>query len=344
MAARRSFMSDNASGVHPRIMAAIAAANDGHAVSYGDDEYTARAVDVLRGAFGAERDVYLVWGGTAANVLGLKAVTRPYHGIICPETAHINVHECGAPEHFTGCKLLTVKTPDGKLRPEQCRRFIEAIGDTHAVQPRVISISQPTERGTVYSVEEVSAIARFAHENGMVLHMDGARLANAAVSLGNTLRGISFDAGVDALSFGGTKCGLMFGEAVLFADMSHADEFCFIRKQGMQLYSKMRFAAAQFEALLADGLIYDIARRANEMASRFAALLEVIPGITITQPVQANAVFAVIPHHAVETLDRSYGFHVIDTERSECRLMISWDTDDGDIEGFAALARSALAQ
>ena len=340
MKSPRGFASDNNAGVHPRIMEAIAAANEGHVSSYGDDIHTCAATLKIREHFGPEVDVYFVWGGTAANVLGLKAVTRPHNAIICPETAHINVHECGAPEAFTGCKLLTVKTDDGKLRPDMCEPFLEATGDVHMVQPKVISISQAAETGTVYTVDEIRNLAQFAHGHGMTLHMDGARLSNAAVSLGTTFGEMTFGAGVDVLSFGGTKCGLMFGEAVVFRDTGTAGDFRFIRKQGMQLSSKMRFVAVQFEALLTDNLWWDLAGHANEMAALLVRELQMVPGVEITHEVQSNAVFAVIPPACVTELLKSFRFHVVDAGKSECRLMASFDTTKEDIIAFVDTAKA----
>src|SRR5829696_8722857 len=248
---KRSFASDNNAGVHPEMIDAIRAANDGHVVAYGDDPFTERAVKVFQKHFGKDIAVYFVFGGTGANVLGLNAMTDSYEAVICAETAHVNVDECGAPEKFTGCKLLALPTPDGKLRVEQIRPLLHGIGVEHHVQPGVITISQATEMGTVYTRKELKTLADFAHENGMLLHVDGARLANAAVSLNTTLKEITADAGVDVLSFGGTKNGMMYGEAVVFFDQKLAGDFKYIRKQGMHLPSKMRFISAQFEALLA---------------------------------------------------------------------------------------------
>src|SRR4029079_7612917 len=240
---RRSFASDNNAGVHPEVIEAVKAANDGHVVAYGDDPFTARATKLFQKHFGRDIAVHFVFRGTGGNVLGLKAITESYQAIICAETAHVNVDECGAPEKFTGCKLLTVATPDGKLRVEQIKPLMHGIGVEHHVQPGVISISQATEMGTVYTKKELKTLASFAHDNGMLLHVDGARLANAAVSLGVSLREITTEAGVDVLSFGGTKNGMMYGEAVIFFDQQLAADFKYIRKQGMQLPSKTRFIA-----------------------------------------------------------------------------------------------------
>jgi len=340
----RGFGSDNASGVHPKIMEAIVTANRGHVPSYGDDIHTCAAMLKFREHFGPACDAYLVWGGTAANVLGLAAVSRPFQAIICADSAHINVHECGAPEKFTGCKLLTIPSENGKITVDDCTPFLEAAGNPHMAQPRVVSISQPTEKGTVYTVEEIKRLCDFAHKNGMVVHVDGARLPNAAVSLGTTLAGTTFDAGVDLLSFGGTKNGMMCGEAVVFPDDRYAGEFEFIRKQGMQLFSKMRFIAVQFEALLSDGVVFDIASHANAMAALMAESLEGIPGITITQEVQSNAVFTIIPQSCAEEIHKTYHFYIVDSTTSEARLMMSFDTTEEDIRRFADAARKSVSQ
>ena len=340
----RGFASDNCSGVHPKIMEALVSANTDHAPAYGDDIHTGKAVMKFKEHFGPECDVYFVWGGTAANVLGLKAVTRPYHSIICAETAHINVHECGAPEQFTGCKLLTVATDDGKITPDMCARFPEAFGDEHMAQPGVISISQPTELGTVYTTEEIKSLAAFAHGHDMLLHVDGARLANAAVHLGLSLGDTTFAAGVDILSFGGTKCGMMCGESIVFASKQHSADFKFIRKQGMQLFSKMRFISAQFEALLTDNLLFDIAGHANDMARILADMLRDIPSVEITQRVQSNAVFAILPPPCVKELLTTFDFYMWNVERSEVRLMTTFDTTEEDVALFAETARKCVEE
>jgi len=338
----RSFASDNNAGVHSEVIAAIAAANAGHVIAYGDDPYTARAVEQFQKHFGKDIAVYFVFGGTGANVLGLQAVTKSYNAVICAETAHINVDECGAPEKFTGCKLLSVSTPDGKIRAEQIRPFLHGVGFEHHVQPGVVSISQATEMGTVYTQREVKTLSGFAHKHNMLLHMDGARIANAAVNLKASFKEIAKDAGVDVLSFGGAKNGMMYGEAVVFFDKQLAADFKYIRKQGMHLPSKMRFIAAQFEALLSGDLWRRSAAHANRMAQLLASELAKIPRITITQKVEANGVFALVPQKYIALLQKKYFFYVWNDETSEIRLMTSFDTTEQDIAEFIGLVRKIV--
>jgi threonine aldolase len=339
---KRSFASDNNAGVHPEVIEAIRAANEGHVVAYGDDPFTARAVKLFQKHFGRNVAVYFVFGGTGANVLGLKAITKSHQAVICAETAHVNVDECGAPENFTGCKLLTVSTPDGKLRIEQIKPLLHGIGVEHHVQPAVITISQATEMGTIYTKKELKALARFAHDHGMLLHVDGARLSNAAVSLDASLKEITADVGVDVLSFGGTKNGMMYGEAVVFFDPKLAAEFKYIRKQGMQLSSKMRFIAAQFEAMLSGNLWRRGPEHANRMAKLLAYELVKLPQIKLTQPVESNGVFAVIPKEYIPALQKKYFFYVWNEEISEVRLMASFDTTEHDIRDFVAFVRKTV--
>ena len=340
---KRSFASDNNSGVHPEILKAISAANDGHVVAYGDDPYTDRAVALFRKHFGKQVEVFLVFGGTGANVLGLKAATEPYHAVVCAETAHINVDECGAPERFTGCKLLDVATSDGKITPEHVKPFLDHIGFEHHVQARVISISQSTEMGTVYTPRELKTLSSFAHKNSMLLHMDGARIANAAASLRIDLRKITTDVGVDILSFGGAKNGMMFGEAVVFFDPKLAVGFKYLRKQGTHLPSKMRFISAQFEALLAKDLWRRNAEHSNRMAQLLAAELAKLPQIKFTQKVESNGVFAILPKKYIPLLQKKYFFYVWNEQTSEVRFMTSFDTTEDDIKDFVRLVRKTLA-
>ena len=339
---KRSFASDNNAGVHPEIIKAIKAANDGHVLAYGNDAFTARATKLFQKHFGPDIAVYFVFGGTGANVLGLKAITKSYQTIICAETAHVHVDECGAPENFTGCKLVLVPTTDGKLRVEQIKPLLYGVGVEHHVQPGVISISQATEMGTVYSKKELKTLASFAHDNGMLLHVDGARIANAAVSLGVAFREITTEAGVDVLSFGGTKNGMMYGEAVVFFDQNLAADFKYFRKQGMQLPSKMRFVTAQFEALLSGNLWRRNAMHANRMAQILGGELAKLSQIKITQPVETNGVFAVIPKKYIPALQKKYFFYVWDKEISEVRLMASFDTTEEDIRDFVKFVRKTV--
>ena len=339
---KRSFASDNNAGVHPEIIEAIKAANDGHVIAYGDDHFTARAVKLFQKNFGRDVAVHFVFGGTGANVLGLKAITKSHQAIVCAETAHVNVDECGAPENFTGCKLLPLPTPDGKLRIEQIKPLLHAIGNEHHVQPRVISVSQATEMGTVYTKKELKALAAFAHDNGMLLHVDGARIANAAVSLKATLKEITADAGVDVLSFGGTKNGMMYGEAVVFFDKKLAVDFKYIRKQGMLLPSKMRYISAQFEALLSNDLWRRSAEHANRMAQILSRELAKLPQIKITQLVESNGVFATVPSKYIPQLQKKYFFYVWNEEISEVRFMASFDTTEEDIHDFVGVVRKTV--
>lgn len=339
---RRGFASDNNAGVHPRVMDAVRSANHGHAVAYGDDVYTETAVALFRERFGADTEVFFVFGGTGANVLALAAVTRPHQAVVCAETAHINVDECGAPERFAGCKLLALPTPDGKLRAAQVEPLLARLGDQHHVQPRVVSVSQPTELGTVYELEELRALADFAHARGMLLHVDGARLANAAAHLGAGLRELTMGAGVDVLSFGGTKNGMMYGEAVVFLDPSLAADFHFTRKQGAQLPSKMRFVAAQFTALLAEDLWLRNAGHANRCAQLLASELARLPQVRVTQPVESNAVFAVLPRESIARVQEHFFFYVWNEQTSEVRLMCSYDTTEEDVRELARAVEEAV--
>src|SRR5919112_706544 len=339
---KRGFASDNNAGVHPRVLDAVRAANHGHAVAYGDDAYTGAAVRLFRERFGERAEVFFVFGGTGANVSALAAVTRPHHAVVCAETAHVNVDECGAPERFAGCKLIDLRTPDGKLGVGQIEPLLARLGDQHHAQPRVVSVSQATELGTVYTVEELTRLAAFAHGRGMLLHVDGARLANAAAHLGVSLRELTAGAGVDVLSFGGTKNGMMYGEAVVFFDPAPAEGFRFVRKQCAQLPSKMRFVAAQFTALLGEDLWRETAAHANRMARALAAELRPIPQVRLTQPVESNAVFAVLPRESIPRVQERFFFYVWNEHTSEVRLMCSFDTTEEDVSELAAVIRDAV--
>jgi threonine aldolase len=328
------FGSDNHSGVHPDVMKAIESVNHGYSVAYGDDEYSKRAIDKFKDHFGKDIDVYFVGNGTAANILGIKSITDSFNSIFCAETAHMNVHECCGPEKFTGCKLTVIPTPDGKLTADLLKPYIVGKGDPHMAQPKVVSITQATECGTVYTEEEIKEISDFSHKNKMVLHMDGARLCNAAASLNVDLKSITRDAGVDVLSFGGTKNGMMFGDAVVFFDKSLSKNFDFIRKQGMQLTSKMRFISVQFEALLTNDLWLKNAKHANDMATLLYNEVKNIPQVTVTQKVQINAVFASLPSDIIKKIQKRYQFHIFNEEKSEVRWMCSFNTTEKDIKDF----------
>lgn len=338
----RAFASDNWAGVHPEVLAALAAVNVGHVPAYGNDPYTREAEERIRAALGEDAEVFLVFSGTAANVLCLQSMVQSHHGVICAETAHVHNHECGAAEKHIGCKLLPVPSPNGKITVAGIREHLHDIGDEHHVQPRAITITQATEYGTVYTPHEIRAIADFAHSHALLLHMDGARIFNAAVSLNVPLRAITSAAGVDALSFGGTKNGLVAGEAVVFFKPVLADDFEFKRMQGMQLSSKMRFIAAQFNALLTNDLWKKSASHANRMAQLLAHGLSEIEGISLTQEVQANEVFAIIPEKVIPKLQERWPFHVWNEKKSEARLIASFDTTEEDIADFIELAREKM--
>ncbi len=336
----KTFASDNSSGVHPEILKAIADANDGHELSYGDDKSSKEAEKKFRQHFG-DVDVYFVYNGTAANVLGLKASTESFNSVICSACAHMNIHECGAPEKFTGCKLIAIPTSDGKITLEQIKKHLR-FGDQHETQPKVISITQPTEYGTLYTIDEIRKIADLAHKNHMYLHVDGARISNAAAALGKNLREITGDVGVDILSFGGTKNGMMFGEAVVFFDKKLSKDFMYIRKQGMQLASKMRFIAAQFIAILSNDLWLRNAQHSNKMAKLLASEVAKCK-IKITQKVEANAVFAIVPKTAIAKIQKKFQFYVFDEEIGEVRWMTTFDTTEQDIKDFVAVIKKAVS-
>jgi len=340
----RSFASDNNAGVHPEVLKALSSVNQGHVVGYGDDPYTDSAVRQFKRHFGDDIEVFFVFNGTAANCLSLKALTKSYDAVICAEAAHIYVDECGAPEKFTGCKLIPIPTKkDGKLTVEAVRSAYHGIGDQHHVQPRVISITQATEVGTVYKPDEIRRLADFAHERSMFLHVDGARIANAAASLGWNLRESTRDLGVDVLSFGATKNGGMGAEAVVFFEAKFAADFKFCRKQGMQLASKMRFLSAQFEALFKNDLWLKNARHSNRMAQLLKRELSKIPQVKVIYKVEANGVFAEIPRRAIAKLQKRYFFYVWDEAQSVVRWMCSWDTTEQDVKQFVAFVDQVVS-
>jgi len=336
---RRHLASDNWSGVHREVIDAMAAANSGHLASYGHDDFTKSVVNRMKDVFGGAAEVFFVLTGTGANVLSLQTMARPYNAVICSETAHIYTSECGAPEKHVGCKLLPVATTDGKIDRDGIASHLQYIGDDHSAQPSAVSISQATEYGTVYSINEIETLSAFAHAHDLRVHMDGARLANAASHLGVSLRELTSGAGIDALSFGGTKNGLMAGEAVVFFDPALARDFAFRRMQGMQLASKMRFIAAQFDALLTDDLWLRSAAHANRMAALLGNGLSQLPGVRVTQKVQANEVFAALPREYIAPLQKECYFHVWNEETSEARFVTSFDTTVEDIDAFLGAAR-----
>ena len=336
----RHFASDNYAGVHPEVLAALAEANGGHEKAYGYDAYTARLQEVLSGHFGADARAYPVLNGTGANVLSLQALLPRWGAVVCAETAHINTDENGAPERVGGLKLLTVPTPDGKLTPELVDRQAWGWGDEHRAQPGVVSITQTTELGTAYSVPEIRALADHAHGLGMTLHLDGARIANAAAYLDAPLRALTTDAGVDVLSLGATKNGVMFGEAVVVLRPDVAPGLDYLRKLDMQLASKMRFVSAQLLALFEGDLWLRSAQHANAMAARLRAGVEGIDGVRVTQPTQSNAVFAALAPDAADRLRESFQFY--DWIQGEVRWMCAFDTAPADVDAFVAALAAAV--
>lgn len=341
---KKGFASDNNSGVRPDILKAMEAANPGHYTGYGNDPFTQKAISVFKENFGRETEVFFVFNGTGANVLGLSSVTRSFNSIICAETAHIQEDECGAPEKFTGCKLLPVATKNGKLTPEIIQHHLKGFDFEHHSQPKVISISQVTEMGTVYQPEEIKALAGLAHSHNMLLHMDGARIANAAVSLNLGFREFTKDCGVDVLSFGGTKNGMMMGEAVVFFNPDLAKQTKYLRKQSMQLYSKMRFVGAQFVAYFENDLWKETAAHANKMAKMLEAEIKQIPEVKITQPVEANGIFAIVPPKIIKPLQEQFFFYIWNEQNSEVRWMTSFDTTENEIREFAALIKKLVSE
>ena len=339
-----SFGSDNHAGVHPDVLAAVVEANSGTVPAYGDDSITAEAKRLLRGHFGDSAEAFLVFNGTGANVVGLQSMVRSFESVICADSAHINVDECGAPEKLLGAKLVDVPAPGGKLTVDAVDAARWGVGDPHHVQAKVVSITQSTECGTVYSLEEIRTLADYAHERGMFLHLDGARIANAAVSLGVDLGDLGAAAGVDVLSFGATKNGAMGAEAVIVLRPELAGSMEFLRKQSMQLASKMRFMSAQVVALLTDDLWRRNAANANSMAARLADAVADAPGVTITDPVQANAVFAIIDRRATAALKQEFPFEVWREDTGQVRWMTSWATRAAEVDAFAARIREVSGE
>ncbi len=340
---KKTFASDNYSGVHPAIMDALIQANTGHVPSYGADEYTAAAIKKFKDHFGSDIDVFLVYNGTGANVLGLQTLTRSFNSILCAELAHINVDESTAPEKFLGCKLVTVPAPNGKMTTAAIEEKIQRIDDQHHPQAKVISLSQSTEYGTVYSVDELKDIGALAKKHDLFFHMDGSRISNAAVSLDRNFAEFTRDAGVDVLSFGGTKNGMMFGEAIIVFNPDLGRYLKYFRKQGMQLHSKMRFIGAQFTAMLSDDLWRKNAAHSNAMARLLERELRQFHEITITRPVDANGVFAIFPKHILSALQEEHFFYVWNDRTTEARLMCAFDTTEEEIKNFGGKIKSLLA-
>ena len=327
----RSFASDNNSGVHPLVLEAVIKANDNHAVGYGDDPWTEAATAKIKEVFGDEASPFLVFNGTGANSVALQAVTRPFNSILCAETAHINVDECGAPARMTGCAVVPIATRDGKLTPELIRPHLHNFGFCHHSQPKVVYISLVSELGTVYTIEEVKAIADLLHSYNMYLHMDGARLANACVFLNCSMKEVTVDAGVDILSFGGTKNGMMMGEAVVSFHPEITENLQYYRKQSAQLASKLRYLSCQFIPYLENNLWQENARKANRMALKLVDVLKQYPQIKFTQKIESNQIFFTIPAGQRKKLQEKYFFYMWNEGADEARLVTSWDTSDEDI-------------
>jgi len=344
----RGFASDNYAGAHPEVLAALAEANGGHQISYGEDAYTERLIEVMRQHFGEQTEVFPVFNGTGANVTALTSLLPRWGAVVTTSTAHIHTDENGAPERISGLKLLTVDTPDGKLTPDLIDRQAWGWGDEHRAQPLAVSITQTTELGTLYSVEEIRAIADHVHAKGMTLHMDGARIANAAAALGRPLRDFTVDAGVDILSFGGTKNGALYGEAVVSLTPAASSGLIYLRKLNMQLASKMRFVSAQLIALLDDDLYLRSATHANAMAARLRSALEEslrageITGLRFSQPTQANAVFALLANDAADRIREQVRFYDWNRVTGEVRWMTAFDTTEADVDAFVAVIRQEL--
>jgi threonine aldolase len=340
--AKRGFASDNNAGIHPDILNEIISVNTGHVTGYGSDIYTELALEEFKKQFGSDAAIFFVFTGTAANVLSLTSITRSWNSVITASTAHLEQDECGAPEKFTGAKVLTVDTSDGKINPGLVEKHMHGFDFEHHSQPKVISITQTTEMGTVYTVDEIRDLAGFAHSNNMLLHMDGARLANAAVYLELPFKAFTTDAGVDVLSFGGTKNGMMYGEAICFLRPGLSNDFKYIRKQGMQLASKMRYISAQYNAYFRNDLWKRCASHSNAMAKIMAEKLHRTGDIRITQPVQSNGIFVILPDAVAENMRKHYFFYPWNEKISEYRLMTSWDTTEEDIDGFVKLLSEEL--
>lgn len=336
---KKFFASDNCSGIHPQIMQAIMEANSGHVKGYGYDNYTVNAEQEFKRLFGNDIEVFFVYSGTGANVLGLQACLHPFEAVVCSDMAHIHTDETGAPERNLMSKLIPLKSVHGKISVDQIAEVLVGRGVEHHVQPKVISLTQSTEYGTLYQPQEIKAFGDFCKKEDLYLHLDGARISNASAALGMSPREFVRDAGVDVMSFGGTKNGMMMGEAVVFFKPELAKYMKFQRKQGMQLFSKMRFISAQFSAFFKDDLWLNLAKHSNNLAQQLAKSLREIEGVQITQPVDVNAVFAIFPQGVSEQLAEEFPFYVWNEALNEVRLMCSWDTEINDIEVFTTRAK-----
>ncbi|WP_229715466.1 threonine aldolase family protein [Subtercola lobariae] len=333
---KRGFASDNYAGVHPEVLQAIAAANEGHQIAYGEDVYTARLQQVMKAHFGEAAEAFPVFNGTGGNVLSLQSMLPRWGAVVCSSTAHIHTDENAAPERVGGLKLLTVDTPDGKLTPEIIDREAWGWGDEHRAQPLAVSITQTTELGTCYTPDEIRAITDHAHQHGMTVHLDGARISNAAAYLGVPLRAFTTDAGVDVLSYGGTKNGLLYGEAVVVLNPRASEGLSYLRKLDMQLASKMRFVSVQLIALLEGDLWLRSASHSNAMAQRLRAAVDGMPGVTLTQQTQSNAVFAIVSPGVADELRELFRFYDWNPATGEVRWMCAFDTTEADVDAFAA--------
>ena len=335
MPVKRFFASDNAAGVHPAVLEAIHRANAGHALAYGDDRWTNSAAARIQELLGGGAKVLFVFGGTGANVVGLRTAVDSYQAVLCAESSHLWRDECAAPERFLGCKIVPITTDDGKLRPEDVSALVHGVGDVHHAQPRVVSVSQSTEWGTVYTPDELRALADIAHENGMLLHVDGARLANAAAALGVPLGALGAEVGVDVMTIGGTKLGMLTGDAIAIFDDGLKARAGYYQKQAMQLVSKMRFVAAQFDALLTDDLWLELATHANDMARQLGDQLHAVEGVSLVQPVQTNMVYARFPGELAARIQQEVGpFHCPTSDHAVGRLVTAWDTERSDVTAF----------
>lgn len=337
-----SFASDNNSGVHPQIIQALQLCNSEHVIGYGADIYTEKALHTLKRLFENDPDIFFVYGGTGANVLAISAACKPFESVICASSAHINVDECGAPERFSGCKLVDIPTINGKLTTEMIEPYLNGFGFQHHSQPKMISISQPTEMGTVYTIDELKELRSLADQYHMYIHMDGARISNAAVYLEASFHSIIEDTGMDIVSFGGNKNGLMFGEALIFFNKKLAADFKYIRKQAMQLHSKMRFIAAQYDVFIDAGIWKANAIHSNKMAHYLQNKLNSFEQIEFSQPVQTNAVFARIPKESISRIQQESFFYIWNEEQGEVRWMTAFDTTEEDVDNFVNILKKYL--